>query len=60
MTVIASVEPQVVGGDEDTDEKWLWIGPDDRGLVLEVIGLPIENNIMLIIHVMPFEFRRNR
>jgi hypothetical protein len=34
------------------------VGPDDRGIVLEVIGVDLPE-YLLIIHVMPLALRRN-
>ena len=34
-----------------------WIGKDNRGLELEIIGV-IEEEKVLILHVMPYSFRR--
>lgn len=33
------------------------IGPDDRGLDPEIVAL-VEPNYLLVIHVMPVQFRR--
>ncbi len=38
-------------------ERLLWIGPDDRGLDLEVVAI-VEPEYLLVIHVMPHQFRR--
>lgn len=38
-------------------ERLLWVGPDDRGLELEIIA-SIEPDYLLVIHVMPNQFRR--
>lgn len=39
--------------------RLLWLGVDDRGLELEVIGIPIPRGV-LIIHVMPRIYRRGK
>ena len=57
LYVISTVEPVVVEGDDDISERLLWIGPDDRGLELEVIAIR-ETEYLLVIHVMPHLFRR--
>jgi hypothetical protein len=57
LYVINTAEPVVVEADEDVRERLLWIGPDDRGLDLEVIAI-IEPEYLLVIHVMPHQFRR--
>ena len=36
-----------------------WIGFDDRGLELEIVAVPLVDHL-LVIHVMPFRFRRER
>ena len=53
MYVINRVQPVIVEADEDTTERLLWIGPDDRGLDLEVIAI-VEPDYLLVIHVMPY------
>lgn len=57
MHVINHTEPVVVAADEDVGERLLWIGPDDRGLDLEVLAI-VETDYLLVIHVMPYQFRR--
>ncbi len=57
MYVINHAEPVVVESDEDVPERLLWVGPDDRGLDLEVIAI-VEPDYLLVIHVMPHQFRR--
>lgn len=53
-----SVDPEVIPADETTQERLLWIGPDDRGLDLEILAI-VEPNYLLVIHVMPHHFRRS-
>ncbi|MFA5890579.1 MAG: hypothetical protein WDA27_06475 [Actinomycetota bacterium] len=50
-------EPERIPAEGDIDERLLWIGRDDRGVVLEVIGIDLPEYI-LIIHVMPYAYRR--
>lgn len=38
---------------------WLYIGPDDRGIELEVVAVEIEDDSLLVIHAMPTQYRRN-
>lgn len=40
-----------------TDRAWLWVGPDDRGLQLEVIAIETPE-MYLVIHVMPTAYRK--
>jgi len=51
-----NTEPVRVPAEHDLRERLLWIGPDDRGLDLEVITI-VEPDYMLVIHVMPHRFR---
>jgi hypothetical protein len=57
LHVINNTEPTVMVADEDLQERLLWIGPDDRGVELEVIAI-VEPDYLLVIHVMPHQFRR--
>jgi len=54
----AAGDPQRIPAEGDLDERLLWVGPDDRGVVLEVIGIDVADYV-LVIHVMPYGFRRN-
>jgi hypothetical protein len=42
---------------EERQERLVWIGPDDRGVGLEVIAI-VEPDYLLVIHVTPHQFRR--
>ena len=44
-------------GKNEFEHRLFWIGVDDRGLELEIAGIEFEVEI-LVIHVMPREFRR--
>ncbi len=57
LHVINSTEPTVVSADDETREKLVWVGPDDRGLDLEVVAI-VEPDYLLVIHAMPYQFRR--
>jgi hypothetical protein len=50
-------DPQRIPADGDLDERLVWVGPDDRGVVLEVIGIELPD-YLLVIHVMPYAYRR--
>lgn len=50
-------EPQRLPAVGDLDARLVWIGRDERGVVLEVIGVET-NDYLLIIHVMPYSYRR--
>jgi hypothetical protein len=45
--------------DDDLDPRIEWIGPDDRGIELEIIAVELPD-MWLVIHVMPTALRRNR
>jgi len=54
----------VVGNRVSGETELSWVGLDDRGLELEIIGIPDAtdrhgNPVLLIIHAMPTSFRRN-
>ena len=59
MHVINTTTPITVPTDEHLPDRLIWIGQDDRRLELEVVGL-VELDYLLIIYVMPYEFRRRR
>ena len=60
LFVIENNEPMQMPGLFKNEMKLTWIGIDDRGLELEVIGIDDEYEIF-IIHVMPTVFiRRGR
>jgi len=46
-------------GQNEFEHRLFWVGADDRGLELEIAGIEFEDEI-LVIHVMPREFRRGR
>ncbi len=48
----------VIPADGDLDERLLFIGRDDRGVELEVIAIQLPD-YLLVIHVMPYAYRRN-
>lgn len=52
-----SGEPVRISAEDGSDDRLLWIGEDDRGVTLEIIGLDLRAYI-LIIHVMPYGYRR--
>ena len=57
--VIETVQPVRVHGDSDDPDRLIWIGPDNRGLILEIEALVLPDCI-LVIHVMPHRFRRGK
>lgn len=54
----AAGEPDRVPADGDLDDRLLWVGPDDRGVVLEVIAVDLPDHL-LVIQAMPVAFRRS-
>ena len=57
MHVINSIDPLVTVNDRGEDE-YAWVGDDDRGVGLEITGVVVEDDLLLVIHVMPTQFRR--
>ena len=55
----AAGEPERVPAEGDLDDRLLWVGPDDRGVVLEVIAVDLPD-YLLVIHAMPIALRRTR
>ncbi|MEJ5867133.1 hypothetical protein WDV85_05175 [Pseudokineococcus sp. 5B2Z-1] len=59
LRVIASVEPQRVPASDEADARFVWIGPDDRGVELEIVALDLREAVV-VIDVMPTSLRRRR
>ena len=59
LFVIANTDVEELVSDGLNPHRLLWQGADDRGLELEVIGVPTTSGV-LIIHVMPLMFRRGK
>ena len=57
--VIESTQPIQVDGFADKPDRLVWVGPDDRGLILEIEAL-ILLDCILVIHVMPYRFRKGK
>ena len=57
LFVIAKNAPVEFAALAGKSSRLYWIGQDSRGVELEIIGLQLESQI-LIIHVMPRNFRR--
>jgi hypothetical protein len=49
----------VITSDESDRTQYVWVALDDRGLELEIIGVVLEDYV-LITHVMPTSLRRRR
>ena len=58
LYVIDNVEPiERINASGETEFEW--VGTDDRGLELEIVGVVVEGDMILIFHVMPTNYRRN-
>ena len=57
LFVMERSEPIVVRADDLEDERWFWVGVDDRGLELEIVAIVLPE-ALLVIHVMPAHYRR--
>ncbi len=55
--VIADYEPTAYF--EDGKMKLRWVGKDARGLELEIVAV-VEEELTVVIHVMPYSFKRRR
>ena len=55
--VMDTVEPTIIPADEADRERRVWVGPDDRGLQLEIVAI-VEPDYLLVIHVTPYRYRR--
>jgi hypothetical protein len=38
--------------------EYLWVGADDRGVSLEIAAVVVEDDVLLVVHVMPRRYRR--
>jgi len=52
MHVIETVSPSDVAAVGEFDARKIWLGPDDRGIELEIVAVVLPGEL-LIIHVMP-------
>ena len=57
MHVITTTTPDQVPASDTADARLVWIGPDDRGIELEIVALDLDDAI-IVIHVMPTSLRR--
>jgi hypothetical protein len=53
---MATTQPELIVTNRG-EEGWRYIGPDDRGVVIEVIAVETDEDTLLVIHVMPHDFR---
>ena len=54
--VMATTQPTAITTNRGA-EGWLYIGPDERGRILEIIAVTTESDSLLVVHVMPYHFR---
>jgi hypothetical protein len=58
--VLSTATPELLpGGGDDGDDAIRWLGVDDRGIELEIIGIVLPDEY-LIIHVMPTALPKGR
>jgi len=57
LYVVEHYQRQTIFDLKSSDIKYQWIGADDRGVNLEIIAVATPA-YLLVIHVMPYEFRR--
>ncbi len=57
MHVITTTEPERVSATEIADARLVWVGPDDRGIELEIVALDLDDAVV-VLHVMPTSLRR--
>lgn len=57
MHVITTTEPGRVPATEVADARLVWVGPDDRGIELEIVALDLDD-ALVVLHVMPTSLRR--
>ena len=55
--VIENYQPMAKNDSHSGEQNLRWIGIDDRGLELEIIAV-VTPEYLLVIHVMPYRFRR--
>lgn len=59
LYLIRSEEPKVINHEIIGESRLLWVGLDDRGLDIEIIGI-LNGDELLVIHVMPLFRKRGR
>ena len=57
LYVIENYHPMEINDSHSGEQNLRWIGIDDRGLELEIIAV-VTPKYLLVIHVMPYRFRR--
>jgi hypothetical protein len=57
LHVIMTIDPERVSATEIADARLVWVGPDDRGIELEIVALDLDD-ALVVLHVMPTSLRR--
>ena len=57
LHVISTTEPVRIPATKTLDARLVWVGPDDRGIELEIVALDLPEAVV-VIHVMPTSLRR--
>jgi hypothetical protein len=52
MFVVNNVEPQITTNQHE-EAEYRWYDQDDRGVWITVVGIQIETDLILVIHVQP-------
>lgn len=55
--VMNTTEPEATAPGDSGQPRLRWLGPDDRGLELEVIAVVLNDDTLLVIHAMPTALR---
>ena len=59
MSVIRTATPHYVRATDELVARRVWIGPDDRGIELEIVAIVLPD-MLLVIHVMPTAYRNRK
>lgn len=57
LHVMEHGEPIASVPGRDGEPRMIWVGPDDRGLGIEVTAVVVDPATLLVIHVMPTALR---
>jgi len=55
-SVMATTQPTPITTNSGA-QGWLYVGPDERGCVLEVVAVTTADDTLLVVHAMPYRFR---
>ncbi len=54
--VMATTQPTPITTNRGA-QGWLYVGPDERDRVLEIIAVTTEANTLLVVHALPYQYR---